>query len=430
AGVLCGVLPALASGSSKAIGALRDGGRNATLSRARHRTRNVLVVTQVALAFALVIGSGLMVRSFDALRSVDPGFQADGVLTFNVRPLPTKYAGPEPLARFYDSLIERLEAVPGVTRAGGINALPLGAGTGNLATVIEEFPPAEGEFPPGFFIYRATPGYFEAMSIPVVEGRSLTPDDHHNRLGSVIINSSLKERYWPSTSALGKRLNISGIRAQVVGVVGDVHTAGLDVEAPQVLYLPMLDAVGANALMAVGGMTITVRTSVEPLSVVPAIRAAIAELDADLPIANVRSMQDVVGTSLSRSSFMMTLLVIAALIALFLGSIGIYGVLSYIVTTRTAEIGVRSALGASPERLRRLVLFQGLRLAGVGVLIGVAGAIVLGRVIEAQLYGVEPVDPVTLGAGAAIFLAVAVLASLLPAIRAARTAPVDALRAG
>ena len=429
AGVLFGMLPALASGSSKAIGALRDGGRNATLGRAPQRTRNVLVVTPVALAFALGLGSGLMVRSFDALRSVDPGFQADGVLTFNVRPLPTKYQGPEALARFYDSLIERLNAVPGVTRAGGINALPLGAGTGNLATFIEEFPPAQGEFPPTFLIYRATPGYFEAMSIPVVEGRSLTRDDHNDRLGSVVINSSLKERFWPNTSALGKRMSVAGISVQVVGVVGDVHAAGLDVEAPQVLYLPMLDVAGAPPLMAVGAMTITVRTSVEPLSVVPAIRGAIAELDADLPIANVRSMQDVVGISLSRSSFMMALLVIAALIALFLGSVGIYGVLSYIVTTRTAEIGVRSALGASPERLRRLVLFQGLRLAVVGVVIGVAGAVALGRVIEAQLYGVSPVDPFTLIGGAAIFLAVAVLASLLPAVRAARTAPVDALRA-
>lgn len=196
------------------------------------------------------------------------------------------------------------------------------------------------------------------------------------------------------------------------------------------LYLPMLDAAGSNNLMAMGAMTITVRTAVEPLSLVLAIRRAMGELDADLPMANVRSMENVVGQSLSRSSFMMTLLVIAALIALFLGSVGIYAVLSYVVTTRTAEIGVRSALGASPERLRRLILVQGLRLAGVGVLVGVAGAVALGRVIEAQLYGVSPIDPVTLAGGAAIFLAVAVLASLLPAIRAARTAPVDALRAG
>jgi putative ABC transport system permease protein len=430
AGVLFGVLPALASGSSKTIGALRDGGRNATLGRAPQRTRNALVMAQVALAFALVIGSGLMVRSFDALRSVDPGFAAGGLLTFRVQPLPTKYGEPEALARFYDSLIERLDAVPGVVRTGAINALPLSGGTGFLATVIEEFPPAEGEFPPGFFIHRATPGYFETMSIPVVEGRSLTADDHGNRLGSVIINHSLKERYWPNTSALGKRMRISGIQAQVVGVVGDVHTSGLDVAPDQVLYLPMLDAAGSPGLMALGAMTITVRTAVEPLSVVPAIRRAIAELDGDLPMANVRSMENVVGESLSRSSFMMTLLVIAALIALFLGSVGIYAVLSYVVTTRTTEIGVRSALGASPELLRRLILLQGLRLAGVGVLIGVVGAVALGRVIEAQLYGVSAVDPVTLIGGAVTFLAVAVLASLLPAIRAARTAPVDALRAG
>jgi len=429
AGVLFGALPALASGSRKAMAALRDGGRNATLSRARHRTRNALVMTQVALAFALVIGSGLMVRSFDALRSVDPGFQADGLLTFDVRPLPTKYETPEVLARFYVSLLERLEAVPGAMRAGAVNALPLAAGTSNLTTVIEEFPPAEGAFPPSFYIYRATPGYFEAMGIPVAEGRSLVVDDHERRLGSVIINSSLKETYWPETSALGKRMFVAGIPAQVVGVVGDVHAMGLDQQAPQVLYLPMLDAAGSPNRMGLGAMSIAVRASVEPLSLVPAIRSAIAELDGDLPMANVRSMENVVGISLSRSSFMMTLLVIAASIALFLGSVGIYAVLSYVVTTRTAEIGVRSALGASPERLRRLIFAHGLWLAVVGVLIGVAGAIVLGRVIEAQLYGVSPIDPVTLVGGAAIFLAVAALASLLPAMRAARTTPVDALRA-
>ena len=194
------------------------------------------------------------------------------------------------------------------------------------------------------------------------------------------------------------------------------------------MYLPMLDAEGNPR--AVSAMTMTVRTAVEPLSLVSAIRGAIAELDPDLPMANVRSMQRVLGDSMSHTSFTASVLTIAALVALFLGSVGIYGVLSYVVSQRTAEIGIRTALGATPESVRRMVLSQGMWLAGVGVLIGLVAAVALGRLLATQLYGVSPVDPVTIAAAAAIFVAVAALASLLPAARAAGTAPVDALRAG
>lgn len=425
AGLLFGVLPAVRSSSTRAMAVLRDGGRGATFGRDRHRTRNALVMTQVALAFVLLIGSGLMVRSFQALQSVDPGFSADGVLTFEVRPLPTKYEEAEAVAQFYDRLIERLEAVPRVTRAGGINTLPLTDGGSNLTTVIEEFPPAEDEFPPTFEVRRTTPGYFEAMDIPVVEGRTFTPDDHNRRLGSVVISNSVKAQYWPDASALGKRINVAGTPTRVVGVVGDVHDTSLEVAADQFMYLPMLDSAGGG----VRAMTMTVRTAVEPLRVVNAIRGAITELDGDLPMAEVRSMQRVLGDSLSRTSFTMTLLVIAALVALFLGSVGIYGVLSYVVSQRATEIGVRLALGASPGNVRGMVLSQAIRLAGIGVLIGLISALALGRVMLALLYGVRPIDPVTLVAASAIFLAVAIIASLLPAARAAGTAPADALRA-
>jgi predicted permease len=429
AATLFGVLPALASSSRKALGAIRDGGRSTTLSRHGHRTRNALVVAQVALAFVLVISAGLMVRSFEALRSVNPGFSSDRMLTFEVRPLPTKYADPPAVARFYDGLLERLAAVPGVTSVGGISGLPLAGGGPQLTTVIEEFPPAEGEFPPVFAIRRATPGYFETMLIPVVEGRSFALDDHGRRLGSAIISRSIKDRYWPNTSALGKRLNVAGIAAQIVGVVGDVREQGLDVPPNQFVYLPMVDAEGNRNPSSVTAMTMTVRTAVEPLRLVSAIRAEIAAFDPDIAMAKVQSMERVVSDSMSRTTFTASVLLIAALVALFLGSVGIYGVLSYIVSQRTAEIGIRAALGASPGVLLRMVLSQGVGVAAGGVLLGIVAAVAAGRVIATQLYGVSPFDPATLLAATAIFLMVAGVASFLPAARAAGTAPMQALRA-
>ena len=433
-GLLFGVLPAFRSSSTDTMGALRDGGRNATLGRDRHRTRSALVTTQVALAVVLVIGSGLMVRSFAALRSVDPGFATEKVLTFTVQPLATKYPNAEAVAQLYDRLVERLMAVPSVTRAAAVNTLPFSIfSCCNVNAVVEEFPPAAGELPPNFRTHRATPGYFEAMSILLIEGRAFTPDDHSSRLGSVIISRSVKDRYWPDTSALGKRIAFSGgrVEVEVVGVVGDVHDWSLELPVDQNIYLPMLDAEGSPAgFMSLSGMTFTVRTGVEPLSLVGAIRSAIAELDPDLPIADVQTMQDVVSDSMARTSFTMSLLVLSALIALFLGAVGIYSVLSYVVSQRTPEIGIRSALGATPAAVRRIFLTQGMRLAGVGVVLGLVAAVALGRVLLAQLYGVSPVDPPTLLAGSAIFLSVAALASLLPAARAAGTSPLDALRSG
>jgi predicted permease len=423
-GLLFGVLPALRASSTPVMVALRDGGRSAGSAGARQRTRNALVITQVALAFVLVIGSGLMVRTVQALRSVNPGFSAEGVLTFEVRPLRTKYPGPDAVAQFYDRLIERLGAIPAVTQAAAVDGLPLTGHWNNSVALIEEFPPAEGALPPGFEVRRATPGYFEAMQIPLIEGRTFTAEDHTQRSPSVIISNSVKARYWPDKSALGKRIDIGKLTARVVGVVGDVHNASLDEPAEQFLYLPMLDASGRG----VQAMLVTVRTGVEPLGLVSTIRSAIAEVDGDLPMANVRSMRSIISDSMSRSSFTMSVLVIAALVALFLAAVGIYGVLSYVVTLRTPEIGIRLALGASPSGVRRIVLSQGVRLATAGALIGVVGAIALGRVTGALLYSVSPLDPVTLVATAAIFLSVAVLASLLPATRAARTAPADALR--
>jgi predicted permease len=425
AGLLFGLLPALRAGSTRTLAALRDGGRGSTIGRDRHRARSVLVVGQVALALILLVGSGLMVRSFQQLRSVDPGFDPQGVMTFRLSPPPSKYPGGDATAQFYDQLIERLEAIPGATSAGGITNLPLTGGGAILTTQIDDFPTPEGEFPPTFLIRRATPGYFETMGMPVVEGRAFTADDHNARLGSLIISESIKRQYWPSESALGKRMTTAGAPARVVAVVGDVHDTGLEIPAEQFVYKPMLDSVGGG----VRPMMIAVRTDGDPETLVPGIRSAVEGLDPDLPITELQSMEDILGDSLSRTSFTMSLLLLAAVVALFLGSVGIYGVLSYVASQRTAEMGVRLALGADAATVRKIILSQGMLLAVIGVSMGLAGAFALGGVMSSMVYGVSPADPVTLVGVSVVFLAVAAGASLVPAARAARTPPAVALRA-
>ena len=430
AGLFFGLFPALRSGSDKMLGALRDGGRGATVGGDRHWVRRTLVVGQIALALVVLVGSGLMVRTYRELRAVDPGYEADGLLTFRLTPTPQKYGSPEALAQFYDEVADRLEEMPRVTSAGGVTVLPLHGTVRKLPTIIDEFPPTEDEFPPSFLIRRATPGYFETMGIPLVEGRGFTADDHNARLGSLIVSRSLKDQYWPDVSALGKRMSVGvsassvGAPARSVGVVGDLQATGLQVPAEQYVYLPMLDSVGGG----VAAMSMVVRTDADPLSLVPAIRQVIEAIDADLPISSIRSMEDVVSDSLSRTSFTMTLLVLAAMIALFLGSVGIYGVISYIVSQRTSEIGVRLALGADSSQVRWMILMQGMRLAAAGVVGGLLAAAVMGQLLTSLLYGVSSFDAPTFVGGSVIFLALAALAGIVPALRAARIPPAQALQ--
>ena len=423
AGLLFGFLPALKAGSRKTLNALRDGGRGSTVGRDRHRIRSLLVMGQVALALMLLVGSGLLVRSYQQLRAVDPGFQS-GAMTFRLSPPPNKYPNAEATAQFYDELIQRLEAIPGAISAGGITNLPLTGGGGVLTAQIEEFPIDDGEFPPTFQARRVTPGYFEVMGIPLIEGREFTADDHNARTGSIIISQSIKREFWPDVSPIGKRITTNGAPARVVGVVGDLHDAGLETPAEQFTYKPMLDSIGG----AVRPMMMVVRTDLEPDLLIPGIRAAVRELDPDLPITEMKSLGDILSDSLSRTSFTMTLLMLASLIALFLGAVGVYGVLSYVSAQRTPEMGVRLALGADGAAVGKIILFQGLVLAGVGVVLGLCGAAALSGILGSLLFGVSPLDPMTLATVSGIFLGVAAIASAVPAVRAARTPPAIALR--
>lgn len=261
AGLLFGALPAFRTGTPRMLASLRDGGRSSTLGREEQRARNVLVVAQVALALVLLVGSALMVRSFQEIRSVDPGFDPDGVLTFGLSLAPARYGDSPPemlegITRVYDQLFEEIEGLPGVVATGGVNTLPLTGGGARLTTQVEEFPTPEDEFPPVFSIRRATPGYFEAMGIPLVEGRTFDDRDHQERLGTLIMSEGVKERFWPNSTALGKRMQTAGAPATSVGVVGDVHDTSLETEAEQFIYKPVLDSIGGG----VASMSVVVRT--------------------------------------------------------------------------------------------------------------------------------------------------------------------------
>jgi len=428
AGLFFTLLPALRTGSPRTLRLLR-GGRSGSVGRERQWARGSLAVAQVSLALAVFVGSALMVRSFVALRSIDPGFVASNVLTFRVAPGPTRHPNAESVSRFFDDLLDRLRALPGVTAGGAASFLPMTGGIGGLGgpflgTEIEEFPTAQGISPPTFVFRRATPGYFEAMHIPLIEGRTFTADDHQRRLGSLIISKSIKDKYWPHTSPLGKRLTVAGAPARVVGVVGDVHDTRLDVPAEPVVYKPMLDERGGG----VRAMAFTIRTSEDPLEMFPAVHRMIESLDPELPVSRIHSMESIVGDSISRTSFTMAILVLAAGIALFLGAVGIYGVMAYGVVQRTGEIGLRQALGADRGSVFRMILREGLLMAAAGIVLGLAASIGLGRVLSSLLYGVSPYDPVTLIGGALVVLGMAALASLIPAVRAVRIPPAVALR--
>jgi predicted permease len=428
-GLLVGAIPALRSTSGASLAGLRGGGRGYTRTRERHQVRDTLAVTQVALALVLVVGAGLMVRTFRALNDVQPGFEADHVLTFRVNPQPERHGGTRAgVARFYERLLARLDEIPGVEATGASMLLPLTGGGWETSLYIVDLPPADGEMNPVFKMRVATPGYFEAMGIPVLEGRTFQAGDESYAVpGPIIISHSLKQRYWPNESALGKRTAVAAdmfAEAAVVGVVGDVHDTGLDSAADPMYYYPASDSM----LVLGDPMSVVVRTQLDPASIVPDVRSSVAGLDPELPIADLRPMREIVADSISRTTFTMYMLTLAAAVALFLGAVGIYGVIAYNVRQRTSEIGIRVALGEDPARIRRGVLGRGLILAATGVALGLAAATVVGRTMASLLFGVSPLDVRTLLGGAALFLVVAGLASLLPSAKATRISPAEALR--
>ncbi len=413
--------------------ALREGGRGSTDGRERHRARNVLVTGQLALALVLLVGAGLMVRTFRHMRGVDLGFDPTNVLTVGLSmggAQAVRSRLPE-AARVYQQVADRVAALPGVEHVGVTTALPLGGGDWNGTSFqIASKPTAANALPP-FAMYKAVgPGYFQAMGMTLEQGRAERESDVEDGVPVAWVNETLARTFLDG-KAVGKRIRFGrgsdSTWAEVVGVLKDVHEFSLTEPTRAVAYLPLLTGHWGFPDLDVGYLV--VKTARDPTSLVPAIRRIVHETDPDVPITTASTMSEVVGRSMQRTSFTLVLLAVATLVALLLGAIGLFGVVSYVVSQRTREIGIRMAMGARADDVRRMVLREGALLGAAGVALGLAGAFGLTRLMRSILFGVSATDPVAFVAAPVVLLAVVALATWLPARRASGLDPVEALRA-
>jgi predicted permease len=426
-GMLFGLFPL----GSRVMGvsALNDGSRGMTASRGRHAVRGALVVAQVALAVVLLAAGGVLLRSFERLRAVQPGFDANGVIAFDVSLPFTRYRDYASTSELYRQLQTQLASLPGVASAGAITSLPLdGGGTCGIVLGDADSPAGAGQCIRYAYV---TPGYFETMGIALrgVESDWSAVSGEH---AGVVISGSVAKHFWPDQSALDRVLHGGNDDNffRVTGVTGDVRIDDLREPNSAIVYYPVVPAKGAGLWGPARSITMVLKVkSSDPLSLVPAVRRTLAQIDPTIPIANARAMSDVVARSMARLSFTMLLLGIAGVMALVLSAVGLYGVISYMVGERRAEIGLRMALGASAGEVGGMVMVQSVRLAVVGVAIGLVGAVAATRVLRSLLFEVSPTDPVTLVAVGIFLLVLAALASYAPARRAARVDPIEVLRA-
>ncbi|HEY7482707.1 MAG TPA: ABC transporter permease [Gemmatimonadales bacterium] len=431
AGVLFGLAPALHTVTPDLHGALKEGGRGATADRGSHALRRSLVVTEVALALTLLTGAGLLLKSFARLQGVDPGFDPSNLLTFNIALPQTRYANDTTQAAFFDQALPAVARVPGVLGVGATSVMPFGGSWSTGSFEIEGYQPPENQPGPWGDIRVVSPQFFETMRIPLLRGRYLTDEDRNGSRPVAVVDQEFVRRYWANVDPLGKRFTFGppdGVTdttqnewIEVVGVVGHTAHEGLDADARLQLYLPYRQ-------VTFPFMAVAVRTQGNPERYVNLVRQAVRSVDPDQPISGVSNMEELLSKSVGQRRLSMMLLSLFSGIALVLASIGIYGVMSYSVTQRSRELGVRIALGADRGAVLRLVLRQGMILALLGIGIGLGAALVLTRLIESQLYGVAATDPATFALVAAVLATTALLANLIPAVRAMRMDPAVILR--
>ncbi len=422
-GLLFGLMPALRAYAMGITGGMRDGARG---SASHRRLNSALVAVQFALSLVLLIGAGLLLKSFQRLESVDLGFNAENTLTM-VATLPqAKYDNEEKALRFYDAAIERLRNSPGIKAVGLSTNLPFADGGNVDGFIVEGQEPAEGanvSQTEQAEIQSITPGTFQALGIPLLQGRDFQHTDHTNSPRVAIIDEPLARRYWPRNDAIGRRIQTTGDREwmTIVGVVGGIKHLNLTEEKRPHIYAAMAQSPAPRAAFVV-------RTAGPPEAAIPTFRAAIKQLDPDMPLYLVRSMTEIIGETLSTQRLTNMLLTAFAIIALTLAAVGIYSTMSVYVGSRTKEFGIRLALGAQPGALRRDVLRQGLLLTAAGVVVGVAGALAFTRMIKSLLFEVSATDPVVFTAIPLLLVVVSMIACYTPARRATKVDPLVALR--
>lgn len=431
-GVVFGLIPVLHMTTGNLGLSLRDAGSRTTAVGARNRVRRALVVAEMALAVMLVIGAGLLLRSFWNLMRVDAGFDRSHLTTFQVALPPRVYTDSMRRVRFFDDLTRRLAAVPGVQNASAMSGLPPARPLNANDTQFEGYTPSNPNDPPNNvqYIQYANTGYFETMRIPIVRGRAFGPQDGPLSNPVLVINETIARLYYKNQDPIGRRIKPNGdtLWFTVVGVAKDVKQGGLGTATGTELYIDYQQAPRTEGY-ATPAMNVVVRSSLAPPVLAPSIRRIVHDLDASLPIVGLRSMDEVFESAVAQPHFLAELLGVFAGVALLLSAVGTYGVLAYSITERTREIGIRMALGASGQSVLRMVLRQGMVFAAVGVVAGLLGAAALTRLTSTLLFGVNPIDPLTFTAVTVFMILVAVAASLVPARRATRVDPLTALRA-
>jgi putative ABC transport system permease protein len=428
--LVCASAPALRAADAPLTEALKDGAQNATAGSGRQRLRNALVVAEMALAVVLLISAGLALRSLWALQQVSLGFEPRGVLTMRLALPEASYESNARVEAFYRELIDRVRRVPGVLAAGAVRSLPLANTIGDWGLDIEGYVETPGNNAKGDW-QVSTDGAFEALGERLIAGRSFTAADRADAAQVAIVNEKMASLYWKDGNPIGRRIRMgsNGERpwVTVVGVVADLQHNGLGSMVKEKFYRPHAQFAQSTGF-AIRNMTLVVKTPGDPMTLVGAIRHEIAAMDSSLPVAAIRPMTDVVDSAGSAPRFTGWLLGLFAALALTLAAIGIYGVLAYLVSQRTREIGIRIAVGAAPSSVLRLIIGRGLRLALQGVVIGLVAAFIGTRVMVALLYQVQPRDPLTFVAVPVVLSLVAMLASVIPALRAMRVDPINALR--
>jgi len=428
-GILFGLLPALQLSRPDVTGVLKDGGRTGTAGRSRQFARRALVVLQLASSVVLALAAGLLIRSLIELNRIDLGFNPVNVLTAQLQVPATSYPQMGDVVRFYRQATDSVAQIPGVRAVGAVRVLPLARSIGDWSIKIEGRPYVPEENPNGDY-QGVTPGYFQAMGLKLIRGRFLTDADREDSMPAVVINDTMASRYWPNDDAIGRQFMMGTDDKPwltIVGVVGTVRHNAV-VEEPRAEMYVAHAQLPAHIRSTPRGMTLVVKTDTDPLALTGQVRDAIRAIDRNLPVSDIRTMEQVAASALSQPRFITFLLALFAGTALTLAAIGIYGTISLLVAERTQEMGIRLALGANPPAILKLVLGQGMILTAVGLVIGLVGAAILSRTLSGLIYGVGTLDPLTFIAVPALLSVVALLACLLPARRAASVDPITTLR--